>query len=42
MAQPDFDQARFIAALTRHQPALELHDHAVRNRLVFMALPRYS
>ena len=22
MSRPDFDQARFIAALTRHQPAL--------------------
>jgi RNA polymerase sigma-70 factor (ECF subfamily) len=28
MAQPDFDQARFIAALTRHQPALEAFCHA--------------
>ena len=28
MARPDFDQARFIAALTRHQPALEAFCHA--------------
>jgi RNA polymerase sigma-70 factor (ECF subfamily) len=28
MAQPDFDQARFIAALTRYQPALEAFCHA--------------
>lgn len=28
MAQPDFDQVRFIAALTRHQPALEAFCHA--------------
>jgi len=28
MAKPDFDQARFIAALTRHQPALEAFCHA--------------
>ena len=28
MAPPDFDQAKFIAALTRHQPALEAFCHA--------------
>jgi RNA polymerase sigma-70 factor (ECF subfamily) len=28
MAPPDFDQTRFIAALTRHQPALEAFCHA--------------
>jgi RNA polymerase sigma-70 factor (ECF subfamily) len=28
MAEADFDQARFIAALTRHQPALEAFCHA--------------
>jgi len=29
MARPDFDQARFIAALTRYQPALEAFCHAL-------------
>jgi RNA polymerase sigma-70 factor (ECF subfamily) len=28
MSRPDFDQARFIAALTRHQPALAAFCHA--------------
>lgn len=28
MPQPDFDHARFITALTRHQPALEAFCHA--------------
>ena len=28
MARPEFDEARFIAALTRHQPVLEAFCHA--------------